>query len=107
MSTSFTFETPMASFSAINNNLDDDSQNSFYTTAATIAKRDRGISPINLAQARTTDNRNIQDNDDEADQSLTEHYEFNRKKQEKLLLFSNIFRLLVVCVLAPLIYFLV
>ena len=112
MSTSYSFETPMTSFSAINptiiNNADDDSQYSFHSLAATMPKRQPTISSVNVAQARATDNRNIQHNDDEEeDHSLTEHYESNRKKQQKLLLFSNIFRLLVICVLAPLLYFIV
>ena len=44
-------------------------------------------------------------NDEDYLRSL--HYDLNRSKQEKLLLFTNIFRLLVVFILAPIIYLLV
>jgi len=58
---------------------------------------------------RTISSVNVEQNDgtDEEENRLFEHYDSNRLKQEKLLLFTNIFRLLIVCIVGCIIYFLV
>lgn len=122
MSTSVSFKTPPASFSTIDleintnqNNDDDDNRStlshhtSFHSLMTTMPKRHRN-SDIHL-QTITSDNRSNQSVEenrlDEDDQHLAERYEAKRIKQEKLLLITNFFRLLIIFILAPIIYFLV
>ncbi|CAF0762601.1 unnamed protein product [Rotaria sordida] len=85
---------------------------SSHSLAATsVPTYNRATNTVTL-QPITTLNTNIQFNDndcrnEDGEHLLSLHYDSNRSKQGKLLLFSNIFRLLVICVLAPIIYFLV
>ena len=100
----------MASFSGpdplINHTQYDDSQTSFHS----MATHRQTMNSINLSQTppppqTTIDVPNTQSNDDEEDQLLISHYELNKRKQEKLLGFMNIFRFLIILILAPIIYF--
>ena len=102
----------MASFSAaeltINRSQAVESRESSYSSVATsVMKQNRAIIS-GSSQMTTVDRICIQtDDEDEASRLLSQRYENNRMKQEKLLLFTNIFRILIICVFAPLIYFLV
>ncbi|CAF0891871.1 unnamed protein product [Adineta ricciae] len=92
----------------INRSQTAESRESSYSSVATsVIKQNRTIvsgSPQITTVDRTS---GIQaDDDDEASRLLAQRYENNRMKQEKLLLFMNIFRVLIICVFAPLIYFL-
>ncbi|UJR30396.1 hypothetical protein I4U23_017931 [Adineta vaga] len=110
MSSSFSFETPMASFSAaeltINTSQNAETRESSYSSAATsMPQRHRTITSGN-PPIKTAENICTQaDNDHEEDSLLTARYDKNRIKQERLLLIINIFRVLVICVFALLIYF--
>jgi hypothetical protein len=122
MTTSISYTTPEASFSltnsAINGPQDDENlsitssnQGLYHSFAATIPKRQRNTSSIRFPTI-TTDNTNIQYSDYDYRNEEDEHvrslrYDSNRVKQERLLLFANIFRLLVIFVLAPTLYFIV
>lgn len=125
MSTSFSYRTPQTSISSIDmavhlNSTDDQNSTSFHSTTGTFSKRNRrnnsGIHLQTLAvsqQTTTTDengsmgqlNTDLKVDDDE--QILSSYYDHNRMRQEKLMLILNIFRLSVILVLAPIIYFLV
>jgi hypothetical protein len=120
MATSFSFETPAPSIStadfSINRTQDDENpsrsscQTSFHSLAESSAKRDR--TNLMQLQTMTTDNNTItRSNHDgifvEDDPLLTSDYDRNRSKQQNLLLITNIFRLLIILILAPIIYFLV
>ena len=94
---------------AINRFDDVENPTSSSSLVGSVAKRQRhGSIPL---QTITTDNRTPQSIDDfrydDYPPLLTSYYEHNRSKQERLLLYMNIFRLLVIIILAPIIYFLV
>lgn len=93
---------------AINRVDDGENPNSSSSSIGQGARRQRRGSI--LLQTITTDNRTAQPIDDfrndEDHPLLTSHYDDNRLKQERLLLYTNIFRLLVIVILAPIIYFL-
>ncbi|CAF0911661.1 unnamed protein product [Rotaria sp. Silwood1] len=121
MATSSSFSNPMTSSSivelGITNNQNDENQPessnraSSYSLATSIPIYNRATNSVSL-QPITTYNTNIQSNDndyrnEEDEHRLSLHYTSNRLKQEKLLLFINILRLLTIFILAPIIYFLV
>ncbi|CAF1506096.1 unnamed protein product [Adineta ricciae] len=112
MSLSSSFKTPMASFSAaeltINMSQAVESRESSYSSVATSAMRQNRAISSGSSHITTVDRIGIQaDDEDEASRLLSQRYENNRMKQEKLLLFANIFRVLIICVFAPVIYFLI
>jgi hypothetical protein len=93
------FDTPMASFSgtelSINRSQGTENQESCATSDP---KRHGTISSVNLEQ---------NDGTDDEENRLFLHYDSNRLKQEKLLIFTNIFRVLIICIVACIMYFLV
>jgi hypothetical protein len=120
MATSSSIVTPATSFSTmnleINSNEDDQNPsgllraNLFHSLTASAAKRTRSESGIHL-QTITADNRTtpatVEHGNYEDDQLLSSHYDLIRLKQEKLLIYANIFRLAVIFILGPILYFLV
>ncbi|CAF3389691.1 unnamed protein product [Rotaria socialis] len=121
MTTSFSFSTPMASLSAgeleIDRNardknlLESSNQTLFYSLDASVSRFQQATSPVSL-QPITTDAPNIQYNNndlknEQEEHLLSLHYDSNRLKQEKLLLFTNMFRLLIIFIVSPIFYFLV
>jgi len=101
------------SFSRIDlslNDYPDDENSSSPSLIVSILKRDRNRLIVPL-QTITTDNTTTESNDDgknfEEDQLLTSYYDYNRTKQERLLSITNIFRLLIIFILGPIIYFIV
>lgn len=113
MSTSLSFVTPMASFSVadltINQSQTSEHQDSSYASATSTPKRQRTISSVN-SPTGTIINANTphtDDYDDDEERLLGSHYDNKRSKQERLLRFTNIFRVLVICILAPIIYFII
>jgi hypothetical protein len=111
----------MASFSAVDltiNNAHDDgdnqanlsNENSFHSSAASTGKRKRNDDGIRLQtlgkKNRTTSfDADFRNDDDDDEQNLARRYEKNKLKQERLLLITNIFRLVIVLILAPILYF--
>ncbi|CAF2473581.1 unnamed protein product [Rotaria sp. Silwood2] len=121
MSTSSSFSNPMTSSSIVElaitcdqnneNQSEPSNQTPFYSLATSVPKYNRATNSVSL-QPITTYNTSIQyhDNDyrnQEEEHLLGLHYDSNRLKREKLLLFTNIFRLLIIFILAPIIYYLV
>ncbi|CAF1301323.1 unnamed protein product [Adineta steineri] len=104
MSSSFSFKTPMASFSVTDHAVNQ-SQDSFHSINQSIAPQPHSVIPISTTTATASSHVNIHSDDDEAEHLLGKRYESNRLKQEKLLVFTNIFRIIVICVAAPLIYY--
>ncbi|CAF1152857.1 unnamed protein product [Adineta steineri] len=104
MSSSFSFKTPMASFSVTDHAVNQ-SQDSFHSINQSVAPQPHSIIPISTTTTTTSSHVNIHSDDDEAEHLLGKRYESNRLKQEKLLVFTNIFRIIVICVAAPLIYY--
>jgi hypothetical protein len=101
------------SFSRIDlslNDYPDDENSSSPSLVVSTLKRDRNRLIVPL-QTITTDNTTTESNDDgknfEEDQLLTSYYDYNRTKQERLLSITNIFRLLIIFILGPIIYFIV
>ena len=100
--------------SALSINHDDENglsrQNSILSSGTPGGKRQRADSGIAL-QTITTNDRpisSIRESDNENtddEQSIALHYTSNRKKQGTLLLVTNVFRFLIVFILAFIIYF--
>lgn len=86
-------------------------ESSSQTSLASITKslKTTGSSNLQPLKASSTNiqynTNNYRHDDDEF--RLTLHYDSMRSKQQRLLLFMNIFRLLVIFIIAPLMYFVV
>ncbi|CAF1047943.1 unnamed protein product [Rotaria magnacalcarata] len=121
MTTSFSFSTPIASLSVgelgIDRNardknlLESSNQALFYSLDTSVSRFQQATSSVSL-QPTTTSAPNIQyDNNNSKNEQeehlLSLHYDSNRLKQEKLLLFTNMFRLLIIFIVVPIFYFLV
>ena len=85
-------------------------QPSLHSLAASVPKYYSAHSSLTSHQT-TGDHTSIRYDDrdfkNDEDYLRGSHYDLNRSKQEKLLLFTNIFRLLVIFILAPITYLLI